>query len=307
MFKRVFLLIATNFAVMLLLGTVLTVLRSTGVLPEGPWSQLLVISAVFGFGGSFISLLASKFIAKWSTGAQVITSPRSETERWLLETVERHAKRAGIGMPEVAVYESPDANAFATGASKDNSLVAVSTGLLRSMNRPQIEAVLGHEIAHVANGDMVTLTLIQGVLNTFVFFLARVIGMLVDGALSRGEDRGRGGGIGSFFVVMIAQSVLGALAMIIVAWFSRQREFRADAGGANLTSPADMAGALAALARDHEPGNLPKNMAAFGVRPGRGSSLWSTHPPIEERIARLKQLEQGGGAVERRMGLHASR
>lgn len=288
--KRIFLLIATNFAVMLLLGIVLQVLAVSGVIPAGRWNFLLVYSCLFGFGGSFISLLLSKTIAKWSTGAKVITTPRNEMESWLLSTVRSHAERAGIGMPEVAIYDSPDPNAFATGASKNNSLVAVSTGLMRIMGRNEASAVLGHEIAHVANGDMVTLTLIQGVLNTFVIFLSRVIGFVVDSALSRGDDRRQGGGIGSFFVVMISQMVLGLFASMIVAWFSRQREFRADAGGANLTSRADMANALAALGRVGDaPADLPRSMQAFGVRGGL-SSLFSTHPPLEQRIARLRAM-----------------
>ncbi len=280
---RIFLLIVTNLAVMLLLSVAISVAQATGYLPQGQWTQLLAIAAIFGFGGSFISLLASKFIAKWTMRVRVIDKPPNATEAWLVDTVKRQAERAGIGMPEVGIFDSPDPNAFATGPTKNNSLVAVSTGLLHIMDKPQVEAVLGHEISHVANGDMVTLTLLQGVLNTFVFFLARVIGTLVDGG-----NRDRGRGMGYFFVVMAAQVVLGMGASIIVAWFSRRREFRADAGGGALTSNMDMANALRALQKVHTPGMMPSNMAAFGIRPSGGMMrLFMSHPPTEERIAAL--------------------
>ncbi|HET9189534.1 MAG TPA: protease HtpX, partial [Rudaea sp.] len=234
---RILLFLGTNLAIMLVLGIVCSIFGidrwaygQAGINLQG----LLVMCAVFGMGGAFISLAMSKTIAKWTTHAQVITEPRGADEIWLLNTVRQHADNAGIGMPEVALYDSPDMNAFATGMSRNHALVAVSTGLLNSMNRDEISAVLGHEITHVANGDMVTLTLIQGVLNTFVMFLARIIGSVVDSAIGGGRDNNRGGGIGYFVIVMILQTVLGFLATIVVMWFSRWREFRADAGGAKL-------------------------------------------------------------------------
>jgi heat shock protein HtpX len=242
-----------------------------------------------GFGGAFLSLLISKWMAKWSTGAKVIESPRNSTEAWLFETVRSQAKRAGIAMPEIAIYDAPEMNAFATGPSRNNSLVAVSTGLLRSMDKAEVEAVLGHEISHVANGDMVTLTLIQGVLNTFVIFLSRIIGGIIDSAL-RGREGGRerGGGIGYFVTVMITQMVLGLLASMIVAWFSRRREFRADRGGATLTEPTAMINALRRLGGNQE-STLPKSMAAFGIGGGGGiMSLLRSHPPIPDRIRALQ-------------------
>jgi len=290
--KRIILFIATNLAVMLVLSIVLSVLgvgRTYG--PGGLQLQsLLVFSLVVGFTGSIISLLMSKPMAKWSTGARVIEQPANATELWLVNTVRQLAERAGIGMPEVAVYEG-EPNAFATGAFKNSALVAVSTGLLQGMNREEVEAVLGHEIAHVANGDMVTLTLIQGVVNTFVVFLARVVGSVVDSALSRGE-RDRGPGIGYMVTVFVCEIVFGILASIIVAWFSRQREFRADAGSARLLgSTTPMQHALARLG-GLEPGNLPQAMAASGISPSHGGwgALFSTHPPLEERIAALQSL-----------------
>jgi heat shock protein HtpX len=251
----------------------------------------LVVSAVVGFAGSLISLLISKWMAKRATGAQVISSPRNEVERWLVDTVGRHANRAGIKMPEVAVYDAPEMNAFATGPSKNNSLVAVSTGLLQQMRREEVDAVLGHEIAHVANGDMVTLALIQGVLNTFVFFFSRIIGNLVDSMLRSRDDDSHSPGIGYWVATFAAEIVLGVLAMIIVQWFSRRREFRADEGGASLAGRASMISALKRLSGS-EPSNLPESMAAFGITPrSRGGlmALFSSHPPIEERIARLQQ------------------
>jgi heat shock protein HtpX len=284
--KRVILFIATNLAVMLVLSIVLKVLGLDRFLYESGTSYggLLAASAVVGFAGAIISLLMSKSMAKWSTGAHVIDQPSSEPEAWLLETVRKLATTAGVAMPEVAIYEGAP-NAFATGAFKNSALVAVSTGLLQSMNKEEVEAVLAHEIAHVANGDMVTLTLIQGVVNTFVFFLARVIGSIVDKAVFRSE---RGNGPGYFITVIVAQIVLGILASMIVAWFSRVREFRADAGSAKfLGSPTPMVNALRRLG-GLEAGELPKAMSGFGITDKGGiMSLFATHPPIEARIAAL--------------------
>ena len=291
--KRIFLLIATNFAVLTLLSLVIQIFGIDNWLAERGqnYQALLLISAIFGFGGAFVSLLISKWMAKMSMGVRVITQPSNEAERWLVNTVRSHAEKAGIGMPEVGVFDSPDPNAFATGASRNAALVAVSTGLLQNMRRDEVEAVLGHEVAHVANGDMVTLTLIQGVLNTFVIFLARIIGSLVDSA-TRGNNDNRGPGMGYFLTVMAAQLVLGFLASMIVAWFSRRREFRADAGGAELAGTASMIGALAALKRAHTPSQLPESMKAFGInseRPGALQRLLMSHPPLDERIAALEQ------------------
>jgi heat shock protein HtpX len=283
--KRVFLLIATNFAVMILLSIVVSVLGLDKMMAEQgiPYGSWLVMSAIFGFGGAFISLLMSKTIAKWSTGAQIIDGSEGTTQYWLVDTVKKLSDKAGIGMPEVAIYEG-EPNAFATGANKNASLVAVSTGLLNSMSREEVEAVLGHEIGHVANGDMVTLTLVQGVVNTFVFFLSRVIGTIIDRAVFKSE---RGQGPGFFITVMVLQLVLGFFASMIVAWFSRQREFRADAASAHLLgSPQPMVNALARLG-GLVPGELPKSMAAFGIT-GKLGSLLATHPPVEQRIAALQ-------------------
>jgi len=286
--KRVFLFVATNIAIVLVLGIVLQLLGvSTYLEQEGiNYTALLIFSAVFGFGGAFISLAMSKTIAKWSTGAHVIEQPRSEVESWLLDTVRRQAQQAGIGMPEVAVYDSPDINAFATGARRDSALVAVSTGLLHSMDRDEAEAVLGHEVTHVANGDMVTMTLLQGVLNTFVIFFARIIGYFVDRVILKNEQ---GHGIGFFVVYIAAQIMLSILASIIVFWFSRQREFRADAGGARLAGRGKMIAALERLKASSEPSNLPDQLAAFGISGSSGiSRLFMSHPPLEERIAALR-------------------
>ncbi|HEX6398408.1 MAG TPA: protease HtpX [Steroidobacteraceae bacterium] len=289
--KRVVLLIATNIAIMLVLSIVVSVFGLDRYLTQNGLNlgALLVFSAVLGFGGSFISLLLSKWMAKMSMGVQVIGQPRNEAEHWLVNTVRRQAQEAGIGMPEVGVFDSPDPNAFATGANRNSALVAVSTGLLHNMRREEVEAVLGHEVSHVANGDMVTLTLIQGVMNTFVFFLARVIGFIVDRVILKNE---RGAGVGYMITVIVAQLVLGLLAGMIVAWFSRKREFRADAGGARLAGASSMIGALEALRRVHAPAALPEKMAAFGIRSGTPQGwqrLFMTHPPLEERIAALKQ------------------
>ncbi|MBL8202354.1 MAG: protease HtpX [Chromatiales bacterium] len=287
--KRIFLFLATNIAVLAVLSISMRLLgidqymASTGQDPVG----LLIFAAILGFGGSLISLAMSKFIAKRSTGARVITQPATADEAWLVATVRRLATQAGIGMPEVAIYDAPDVNAFATGARRDSALVAVSTGLLRKMSRDEVEAVLGHEVAHVANGDMVTLTLIQGVVNTFVIFLSRIIGRFVDQVVFRSE---RGHGPGFFITVMIAQLVLGIFASIIVAWFSRQREFRADAGGAHLAGRHKMIAALEGLQRAHEPAALPDGLQAFGISGGaaRFGRLFMTHPPLPERIAALR-------------------
>ncbi|MCX7061999.1 MAG: protease HtpX [Gammaproteobacteria bacterium] len=287
--KRIGLFLLTNIAIMLVLSVVASLLGGDRFLTQNGLNlgSLLIFSAVFGMGGSFISLAMSKWMAKRSTGAVVIEQPKSAAEAWLLATVERQARAAGIGMPEVAVYDAPEINAFATGMSKNSALVAVSTGLLRSMSQDETEAVLGHEIAHIANGDMVTLTLIQGVLNTFVIFLSKVIGYAVDSALKRGDDERSGPGIGYFVTSMVMQIVLGFAASIVVAWFSRRREFAADAGGAHLAGKRKMIAALAKLKAQHEPSSLPQGMQAMGIS-GGVKSLFMTHPPLEERIARLQ-------------------
>ena len=288
--KRIVLFLATNLAVLLVLSIVLTVFGIGRGMDGGgiQLGQLLVYSAVVGFTGAIVSLLMSKPMAKWSTGARVIEQPANATEQWLVNTVRKLAERAGIGMPEVAVYDG-DPNAFATGAFKNSALVAVSTGLLQSMNEEEIEAVLAHEVAHVANGDMVTLTLIQGVVNTFVVFLARVVGFFVDRVVLK-NDRGRG--LGYMATVFVCEIVFGLVASIIVAWFSRQREFRADAGSAKyLGSPLPMQRALARLG-GVAPGALPSNMATMGITPSATgwTALFSTHPPMEQRIAALANL-----------------
>jgi heat shock protein HtpX len=273
---RIVLFLATNLAVLVMAGIAMTVLTALGVIPpDAPYLSMLIWCALFGFGGSILSLAMSKKIAKISTRARVIDTPSNEVEQWLVRTVERQAKAAGIGMPEIAVFDSPDPNAFATGMFRNSALVAVSTGLLRLMNKEEVEAVLGHEISHVANGDMVTLTLIQGVLNTFVLFISRVIA-------SQFER-------GSFMIYMGLQLAFGVLASIIVAWFSRRREFRADAGGAALESSLAMAGALNRLRsmRDAR-SQLPPALTAFGIRGEGLNKLMATHPPLEERIARLQ-------------------
>ncbi len=291
--KRIALFLGTNIAVLLVLSVVASLLGVDRYLTEQGLNlpALLGFCAVFGFGGAFISLAMSKTIAKMSTGAKVIERPSNSAEQWLLSTVERMARQAGIGMPEVAVYDSPDVNAFATGMSRNSSLVAVSTGLLRSMQQDEVEAVLGHEVSHIANGDMVTLTLIQGVVNTFVMFLARVVGYFIDRAVLKND---RGLGIGYFVSVFVLQIVFGILASAIVAWFSRQREFRADSGGASLAGRGKMIAALERLKQRHEvPGQLPEQMAAFGIAPSIGAGikrLFMTHPPLDERIAALQSL-----------------
>jgi heat shock protein HtpX len=291
--KRVVLFVLTNLAVLVVLGIVVNVLGANQFLSRSGINlpTLLVFAAVFGMGGSFISLLMSKWIAKMSTGAQVIDQPRNRSEQWLVQTVRAQASRAGIGMPEVAIFQAPEPNAFATGASRNNALVAVSAGLLQTMNEDEVEAVLGHEISHVANGDMVTLTLIQGVLNTFVIFLARVVGFLVDRALSSNNNEQYRPGIGFWITSMVAEILLGFLASMIVMWFSRQREFRADAGGAYLAGRQKMIAALERLRQVAEPSHLPSEMAAFGINGGLGDGLkklFMSHPPLEERIAALR-------------------
>jgi heat shock protein HtpX len=286
--KRIVLFLLTNLAIMLVLGIVAQVLGIDRYLQAngGNLGGLLVYSALFGMGGSLISLAISKWMAKRSMGVQVIEQAANPTEQWLLDTVRAHAQRAGIGMPEVGIFESPQPNAFATGASRNNALVAVSTGLLQNMRSNEVEAVLAHEIAHVANGDMVTLTLIQGVLTTFVIFFARIIGNIIDKAIFRSDNER--GGMASFFITMFVQMVLGVLASIIVMWFSRQREFRADAGGANFAGRDNMIAALERLkAGSSEP--LPDNLAAFGISGSNAvSRMFMSHPPLDERIAALR-------------------
>ena len=290
--KRIALLIGTNLAVIIVLSIVMNLLMAVLGVDLGSYQGLLVFAAIFGFGGAFISLLISKWMAKRSTGAQVITNPRNESERWLLDTVKRQADKAGIKMPEVAIYQSPEPNAFATGPSKNDSLVAVSTGLLSAMNKEEVEAVLAHEVSHVANGDMVTLTLIQGVVNTFVIFLARVVAGFINNAM-RGNQQDNGNAIGGGFayygIVIVLEILFGILASIIVMYFSRQREYRADAGAAQLVGADKMINALQRLdsGRDSQ---LDSTMAAFGIRGKRAKSeLFLSHPPIEKRIAALRE------------------
>ncbi|MFN4148094.1 MAG: protease HtpX [Rhodocyclaceae bacterium] len=290
--KRIFLFLATNLAIVLVLSVSMRLLgiapylQASGIDP----SALLVFAAVMGFGGALISLAMSKWSAKMAMGVRVIDLPANSTEFWLVETIRKQAEQAGIGMPEVGIYDSPEVNAFATGMSRNNALVAVSTGLMQQMTRQEAEAVLGHEVSHVANGDMVTLALIQGVVNTFVMFLSRVIGHLVDRVVFKTE---RGQGPAFFVTMIIAELVLGILASIIVMWFSRQREFRADRGGAQLAGRQNMIAALKRLASLH-PAPLPDKMAAFGIAGGIGSGikrLFMTHPPLEERIAALQAMQ----------------
>src|SRR6056297_2144510 len=291
--KRILLFLATNIAVLVVLSIVLSLIGFEGILDEQgvdlDLGALLIFAALFGFGGSFISLAISKWSAKRMTGAKVITQPSGQVESWLVETVRRQARQAGIGMPEVAIYDAPEPNAFATGARRDNSLVAVSTGLLRGMRREEVEAVLAHEVSHIANGDMVTLTLIQGVVNTFVIFLSRVIGHFVDRVVFRTEQ---GHGPAFWIVSLLAQFVLGILASTIVMWFSRQREYRADAGGARVAGRRNMIAALERLQRG-QPTALPDELVAFGINNKARDTyarLFMSHPPLGDRIARLKQM-----------------
>jgi len=289
--KRIFLFIFTNLAVVFVINITLRILGVDRWLAETGginFGALLVMSAVIGFAGSLISLAMSKWSAKRMVGAQVIETPIDPTERWLVDTVRKQAQAAGIGMPEVAIYDAPDVNAFATGWNRNDALVAVSTGLLHSMSRDEAEAVLGHEISHVANGDMVTLALIQGVVNTFVIFFAKLFGFFVDRVLLKNDGR-NGPGIGAFVAEIAAQLVLGVLASIVVMWFSRQREFRADAGGASLAGRNKMIAALERLKANHEQTALPDKIAALGISGGKGfAKMFMTHPPLEERIEALR-------------------
>jgi len=289
---RIVLFLATNAAIMVLISIVFQMFGFEGILAENGvdlnLQALLVMSAVIGFGGSFISLAMSKFLAKRSMGVKIIAQPANSTEQWLVSTVKRQAEQAGIGMPEVGIFDTPEPNAFATGMSRNNALVAVSAGLLKNMNSDEIEAVLAHEITHVSNGDMVTMGLIQGVINTFVIFLSRVIGHVVDRVVFKTE---RGYGPAYYVTSIVAQIFLSVLASMIVMWFSRRREFRADAGGASLAGRNKMVAALQALQRGHEPHDLPGEFAAFGISGGLGSGikkLFMSHPPLQERIAALQ-------------------
>ncbi len=289
--KRILLFLATNVAVLAVLAIVTRVFGLDGYLEaEGgiDLKSLLIYSAIIGFTGSLISLAASKMIAKSTTGARVIVQPANSTESWLVAAVQKHATRAGIGMPEVAIFDSPEPNAFATGARRNSALVAVSTGLLQNMRQNEVDAVLAHEVAHIANGDMVTMTLIQGVINTFVIFLSRLVGFFVDRVILKND---RGAGIGFFVTSLVAQIVLGFLASSIVMWFSRRREFRADAGGAEMAGTPNMVAALERLQAAHQPAQLPAQLKAFGIAGGAPSGwrrLFMSHPPLAERIAALR-------------------
>lgn len=293
--KRIMLFLATNLAIIVVLSITLRLLGVERILDDDGaglnLNNLLVFSLVIGFGGSFISLAISKWMAKKTMNVHVIEQPRNATEQWLVETVRRQSREAGIGMPEVGIYDSPDPNAFATGMSKNNALVAVSTGLMQNMTQDEVEAVLGHEVGHVANGDMVTLALIQGVVNTFVIFIARVIGHFVDRVIFKNEE---GHGIAFWVTTIAAEIIIGILASTIVMWFSRQREFRADEAGARLAGREKMISALETLARaSGHPADMPDQMAAFGIRGGPREGLkrlFMTHPPIEERIMALRSM-----------------
>ncbi len=286
---RIFLFLATNIAIMIVISIVFSVLGLGGILDANGvdlnLNALLIMSGVIGMSGSFISLAMSKWSAKRGMGVQVIERPQNQTEQWLVNIVARQAKELGIDMPEVGIFQTPDANAFATGMTKNSSLVAVSTGLLQSMSSDEVEAVIGHEMSHVANGDMVTMALMQGVVNTFVYFFATIIGHVVDRVIFKTEE---GHGIGYYVVQMIAQIALSFLASILVMWFSRYREFKADAGGANLAGREKMIAALRALQRAHEPQELPGQFAAFAINGGSVKKLFMSHPPLEERIAALQ-------------------
>jgi len=295
--KRVFLFLVTNLAIVLVLSFTARILGVDRFLLANGMNLggLLVFAALFGFGGSLISLAISKWMAKMSTGARVIEQPMNAVEQWLVDTVRRQAQHAGIGMPEVAIYDGPEINAFATGPSRNNALVAVSTGLLNSMSKDEAEAVLGHEITHVANGDMVTLALIQGVVNTFVIFFARIIGNMVDKVVFKNQD---GPGIAYYVTSIVAELVLGILASIIVMWFSRQREFRADAGGAQLAGREKMIAALQRLKAAYEPSTLPEGVKAFGIsgkESGGLASLFLSHPPLDVRIEALRASAVSSG------------
>ena len=287
--KRVVLFLITNLAVMIVLGVVLSILMSVFGISNRSLGGILMISTVFGFGGAFISLFMSKWMAKKSTGAYVIEQPRNETEHWLITTVARQAEQVGIKMPEVAIYDSPEMNAFATGPSKNNSLVAVSTGLMHNMTRDEAEAVLAHEVSHVANGDMVTLTLIQGVVNTFVIFISKVLAGIVDNFLNSDEEGENSGGSWTYFIFdMIFQVIFGILASVVVAYFSRKREFAADSGAAQLVGAHKMRAALERLRNNHE-SQLEGSMMAFGIASGKSiADMFASHPPLEQRINALK-------------------
>lgn len=288
--KRILLFLLTNLAVVLVLGIVLSIVFSVTGMNSRSIGGLLVLASVFGFGGSFISLAMSKWMAKRSTGAIVITNPSNETERWLLETVKVQAKKAGINTPEVAIYNAHDMNAFATGMKKNSALVAVSTGLLNQMTRDEAEAVLAHEISHVANGDMVTLALIQGVVNTFVIFLARVIGGFIDNAMRNNNNENSGHGFSYFIIVFVLEMVFGILASTIVMYYSRKREFSADNGSATLVGKAKMIAALKRLQTTSEP-QLEGSLMAFGISGKKKSSLFMSHPPLEDRIKALQNSQ----------------
>ena len=296
--KRILLFVGTNLAVIVVLmiaWSIISTMFGLGPTMDGAgglnYGSLFVFAAVFGFGGAFISLAMSKWIAKFTTKARVIEQPRDQVEQWLVDTVRRQAREAGIGMPEVAIYNAPEINAFATGASRNKAMVAVSAGLLQNMTRDEAEAVLAHEIGHVANGDMITMTLIQGVVNTFVIFFARIVGHFVDRVILKNEE---GHGIGFWVATIVAEIIFGILASTIVMWFSRQREFRADAAGAKYASREKMIAALERLRAQYgQPAQLPDQMAAFGISGGVGQGikrLFMSHPPLEERIANLKRM-----------------
>lgn len=288
---RILLFLATNVAIMIVISFVFSLLGLTGTLDaQGinlDLNALLVMSAVIGMTGSVISLVLSKWSAKQAMGVQVVDQPRNQTEQWLLTVVAKQAQQAGIGMPEVGIFHTPEANAFATGMNRNNALVAVSSGLLQRMNNDEIEAVIGHEITHVANGDMVTMALMQGVVNTFVYFFASIIGHVVDRVILQNE---RDHGMGYFIAQVVAQIVLGFLASMLVMWFSRYREFKADAGGARLAGRGSMINALRALQREYEPQDLPGQLAAFGINGSSAQRLFMSHPPLEERIAALQHF-----------------
>lgn len=286
---RIMLFLATNFAIVLVLGVFLNLILPAFGIQLNNTGVYLVFALAFGMGGSFISLAMSKWMAKRATRAEVITQPRSREEQWLLQTVERLAKNAGIGMPEVAIYPSPDVNAFATGASKDNSLVAVSAGLLNNMSADEAEAVLAHEVSHIANGDMVTMALVQGVLNTFVIFFARIVAEAINAFVARGNENGQGlGFLGYFAVVMVMETVFGVLASIVAMWFSRKREFRADAGSAGLVGPQKMIAALQRLKASQD-SQLEGQLVAFGIK-GKARELFASHPSLDDRIEALRQF-----------------
>lgn len=301
MFKRLGLFLLTNLAVLALVSIIMNFVLPLFGIRLGNTGVLVLFAALFGFGGSFVSLLLSKWMAKRFTGAHVIQQPRNEAEQWLLATVQRQAQQAGVGMPEVAIYDAPEINAFATGANRNKALVAVSTGLLRAMERDEAEAVLGHEISHVANGDMVTMALLQGVLNTFVIVLARLVGRAIDGYIGGGRN---GQGLGYYAIVFVLDMVFGVFASMIAMWFSRHREFRADAGGAALAGKPKMIAALERLSQTYGESTLPKQVAAFGISGGVGSGfkrLFMSHPPLQERIAALRNARPDAGDVRQGM------